>query len=82
MWTEIKDIFITIYNRWGAVVFETTNPSIKWNGKRNNDGQDVPEGTYFYICTVHILNQPADSAPIKLHGTIQLLRNGVSKQNN
>ena len=82
LFRDIKDIFITIYNRWGAVVFETTNPSIKWNGKRNNDGQDVPEGTYFYICTVHILNQPADSAPIKLHGTIQLLRNGVSKQNN
>ena len=78
---DIKDISITIYNRWGAIVFETTDPGIKWNGKRNNEGQDVPEGTYFYVCAVHVLNQSADSDPIKLHGTIQLLRNGVSKQN-
>ncbi|MES2560448.1 MAG: gliding motility-associated C-terminal domain-containing protein [Bacteroidota bacterium] len=34
-----------IYNRWGQLVFETTNLAEAWNGK------DVPVGVYFYVLT-------------------------------
>lgn len=33
-----------IYNRWGKIVFESSDPLIKW------DGEDVSEGTYFWLC--------------------------------
>ncbi len=34
---------LQIFNRWGGVVFETTNYNNDW------DGDDVTDGTYFYI---------------------------------
>ncbi len=37
---------LTIYNRWGATVFSGDEKG--WDG-RNTQGQEVPEGTYFYI---------------------------------
>lgn len=37
---------VTIINRWGSVVFESTGYSNPWDGRFN--GEDVPIGTYFY----------------------------------
>jgi gliding motility-associated-like protein len=46
---------ITIYNRWGNVVFETENYQNNWGGETNKayellaeDG-NLPDGTYYYI---------------------------------
>jgi len=41
---------VSIYNRWGSKVFETTkynNTSIVFKGL-NEDGNELPSGTYFY----------------------------------
>ncbi len=40
---------VTIYNRWGKIVFESTEANFQWNGKNKNDGKDCAEGTYFVI---------------------------------
>lgn len=37
---------LQIFNRWGQVVFESTEPSFRWDGSVN--GESVSEGTYFY----------------------------------
>lgn len=37
-----------IYNRLGKVIYETTDRNKKWNGKQNNSGNTVSEGTYTY----------------------------------
>jgi gliding motility-associated-like protein len=34
---------LTIYNRWGTVVYNTRNYRNQWNGG------DVPDGTYYYV---------------------------------
>lgn len=47
----VDHIEITIYNRWGEKVFETTDPDINWNGQ-NLRGEDLAEGVYHYTCTV------------------------------
>ena len=39
-----------IFNRWGALVFETNQINEGWNG-RTLTGEICPEGTYFYIIT-------------------------------
>lgn len=49
----IKDIDLKIYNRWGNLVFETTDPAIMWDGKVIQTKLLSSEGTYFYVCQVN-----------------------------
>ena len=55
-WDINKPSFISgcpvyIFNRWGKIVWETTNYNNNWNGE-NLEGQLLPDGTYYYtiIC--------------------------------
>ena len=38
---------LMIYNRFGNIVFQTSGPSFKWDGKMNNT--ELPLGTYYYF---------------------------------
>lgn len=49
----IKSIDLKIYNRWGNLIFETTDPEIMWDGKISQSKQLCSEGTYFYVCVVN-----------------------------
>lgn len=49
----IKDIDLKVYNRWGNLVFETTDPAIMWDGKVIQSKLPCTEGTYFYVCQVN-----------------------------
>jgi hypothetical protein len=40
---------LQIYDRWGGMVFETTDPNINWNGLIGNDKEKAPDGVYVYI---------------------------------
>jgi gliding motility-associated-like protein len=42
----------TIINRWGEVIYKSKSDTDCWNGKRDGDGADMPEGTYFYIIKI------------------------------
>ncbi len=41
---------IKIYNRWGKLMFETTDATKYWDGKTKS-GSNAPAGTYYYITT-------------------------------
>lgn len=49
----VESIDIKIYNRWGELVFETTNPDIAWDGTDMNTKKVLSSGVYFYVCTVN-----------------------------
>lgn len=49
----IKSVEFTMYNRWGEIVFETTDPALKWDGKSKQMKVPVSDGTYYYICKVN-----------------------------
>ena len=49
----IKDIDLKIYNRWGTLVYETTDPAFLWDGKVIQSKLQATEGTYFYVCQVN-----------------------------
>ena len=49
----VKDIDLKIYNRWGNLIYETTDPDFKWDGKTIQTKQLATEGTYFYVCSVN-----------------------------
>jgi gliding motility-associated-like protein len=47
---ETKNNKVTIFNRWGSVVFETTNYNNTTNVFKGigNNGSELPPGTYYY----------------------------------
>ena len=42
----IQNYHLYVYNRWGQVIFESTNPNQQWDGKYA--GQPAEQGTYVY----------------------------------
>ena len=46
---EIFDMQTSIYNRWGKLVFESTNIRQNWNGHNVYEGSLCSDGTYFYV---------------------------------
>lgn len=70
----IESIDFTVFNRWGQKVFATTNLDIEWTGK-NDVGETLVAGTYWYTCTVteQRVNETGANV-IKLSGYIELLR--------
>ncbi len=47
----IESIDLKVFNRWGNLVFETTDPVINWDGN-SSGGKELSEGTYYYTCNV------------------------------
>jgi gliding motility-associated-like protein len=70
---NVKDVDMKIFNRWGNLVFKTTDKDIKWDGKNKDSGKDCPEGIYFYTCTVNFYRLDGTESK-ELHGYIKLIR--------
>ncbi len=68
----IDRIEFQVFNRWGNLVFETTNPDIEWNGT-NLAGKPLADGVYHYICKVFEASETGNEAPSILKGFIQLV---------
>ena len=45
----MRDYQLEIYDRYGAIVFSTTDIYEGWNGTHQNQGSDVPIGVYQYF---------------------------------
>ncbi len=39
---------LTVWNRWGELLFESDDPNIGWNGQRKNNGDFAPPGVYAF----------------------------------
>lgn len=70
----VEEVEFYVYNRWGRLVFHTTEPNLDWDGKDWKTGEPLPEGNYYYACDV-ILQSLDGEEKRPLHGTIILLRN-------
>jgi gliding motility-associated-like protein len=60
-----------IFNRWGALLYITTNPQEGWNGRFKN--QDTPEGVYIYLLEFEV-NQRGENIPKKLSGDVTVIK--------
>ncbi|MBX7094717.1 MAG: gliding motility-associated C-terminal domain-containing protein [Flavobacteriales bacterium] len=60
-----------IYNRWGELVFQAKPYTNNWNGQSNTNrilfGEDVVDGTYFYVLKLNDTLEP-------LRGSLELRR--------
>ncbi len=59
---------LSIYNRWGKIVFNTSTPGAAWDGRYN--GAPQPTGTYIY----YVEMKPAKGNTITRKGSILLIR--------
>ena len=48
----IEKVEMTIYNRWGSLVFKTDDPDINWDGRDIITNQKVSSGVYYYVCDI------------------------------
>lgn len=69
---EYQENTLAIFNRWGNEIFPASPYKNDWRGQSNNPklriiGDEVVEGTYFYILKL----KPDDKG---LNGTIEVIR--------
>jgi gliding motility-associated-like protein len=65
---KFKSFSLTIYNRWGEIVFKSNEPKNGWNGQYM--GETMPTGHYLY--NIEIENQNGSKTHEK--GTVILIR--------
>jgi gliding motility-associated-like protein len=70
---NINRIDLTIFNRWGNIVFTTDKPEIRWNGKVGGNGSDVADGTYLYVCDVYFEGLEGE-VKLRLKGSVTVMR--------
>ncbi len=70
---SVEKIDIKIYNRWGNLVFKTSDPDINWDGKDMQTKQLCADGVYFYVCDVYEIRLKGIT-PRQLHGSVTILR--------
>jgi gliding motility-associated-like protein len=59
---------LSIFDRWGELIFKTSNLSDKWDGKYKSSG--CPDGIYVYLITYKFPSEQTKNA----YGSITLLR--------
>ncbi|MCH2045549.1 MAG: gliding motility-associated C-terminal domain-containing protein, partial [Saprospiraceae bacterium] len=70
----IQQVEFKVHNRWGQLVYETTDPEISWDGRDMNTGQLLAEGVYYYTCMVYESRlNPQEAYP--LCGYIHIIHN-------
>ncbi len=71
----ITDNFeIAVFNRWGELVFSSTDRNFRWNGGYgNSSGQPAPGGTYSYVIKYQSSFRPQEGIK-EQRGGIVLLR--------
>jgi gliding motility-associated-like protein len=65
----VTNFSLKIFNRWGEVVFETTDKAKGWDGRFK--GVETPTGVFVYVLTYSDINAPE---PQHAKGTFVLIR--------
>ncbi|HET6225872.1 MAG TPA: PKD domain-containing protein [Bacteroidia bacterium] len=67
---EVMEYEMIIFNRWGDIMFRTTDIQIPWNGSKNNNNELAAQDVYVYMINIVDTNK-------KKHfykGTVTLVR--------
>jgi gliding motility-associated-like protein len=65
-----SDYHLQVFNRWGDLIFETTDPEMAWIGDVRGGDHFAEDGVYNYRCILHDLS----GYPHDFRGHINLLR--------
>ena len=64
----MQDFEVTIWNRWGELLFRSEDPQEGWDGNKQSTGQPLPIGVYVY--QVHFINPMGDFVELKGFATL------------
>ncbi len=53
---DFPDNSLTVFNRWGDVVYEAKPYNNDWDGTHYQTGEPLPPGTYFYLARLRIVD--------------------------
>ena len=68
-----QDFEVFIFNRWGEMVYHTSERDFRWNGGYNNSpGQPLPTGTYTYVVRYRSSYRPQEGIQEKRGGVVLL----------
>jgi len=67
----VHKVDFTVMNRWGNILFETTDPFIGWDGTDQKSGKRVIDGVYFYLCRVYFITLSGEQI-MDLHGFVHV----------
>ncbi len=70
---DIDSYKMTIYDRWGQLLFQTNDITNGWNGNSHISGQKVPNGTYMYKIEVR---EPIGFEPKYFYGHVNVIWDG------
>jgi gliding motility-associated-like protein len=70
--TELKDFSMTIYDRWGRLMFKSQDINEGWDG--TNKGQNCPSGVYTYIVSWEGVGYDSHLRRNLKKGSLMLLR--------
>lgn len=68
---DVYDFELTIYNRYGEIVFQSFDAEATWNGTYGNDGNLVQDGTYPWVVTA---KDAIDDNKYQFKGTITIAK--------
>jgi gliding motility-associated-like protein len=70
---NVSDFSMLIYDRWGELVFQTTDIHSGWDGQMQ--GRPAPAGTYVWMISYQeVVPSSANPVMVKKHGTVVLVR--------
>ncbi|MEO6038663.1 MAG: PKD domain-containing protein, partial [Saprospiraceae bacterium] len=64
-----SNFHLTVWSRWGELLFETDDPQRGWDGRRGNNRKTQPPGVYIYILTLN----GARGESYRFEGTVTLM---------
>lgn len=77
---SVESVEFTVFNRWGSIVFQSTDPDILWDGSNTETGELVSDGVYFYTCKVFSIRL-SGLDPVNLSGYVTVFADSSKKQN-
>ncbi len=67
---DADQFYLSIWNRYGELIFETEDADAQWNGRKNNVGKDAPNGVY--VVKVRYVNYNGEVT--NLQGFVTVIR--------
>jgi gliding motility-associated-like protein len=68
-----EDFQVLIFNRWGEMIYQSSQRDFRWNGGYNNNvGQLAPTGTYSYVVRYKSSYRPEKGIQEKRGGVVLL----------
>jgi gliding motility-associated-like protein len=77
----IESIDMQIFNRWGNLIFTTSDPEVLWDGRNMTSNQPSSDGVYYYVCKVNEIRLEGIKSRT-LQGFVQLFQTAPNNKGN